>query len=293
LVRGQGVLDRVLDYVELTKPRIAVLVLTTVACSAAIATRGEVDGWIVVHAVVGTALVAAGSSVWNQWAERGIDRRMQRTEFRPLPAGRVRPTEAIVLAAALSLGGLCYLAATVGGPAVWLAAASLVLYSFIYTPMKRFTTLNTIVGAIPGALPPVIGWAAATGRVDASAWILFWIIFFWQFPHFFAIAWLYRVDYERGGLMMLPTSDLGRRLTGPVMLGFAAALIPLSLAPSLMGLAGPAYFWCALVLGIQFLCFTASFVRRRTEEGARLLLWASLAYLPAVFALLLVEAFRG
>jgi protoheme IX farnesyltransferase len=293
VARGQAILDRVVDYVELTKPRIAVLVLATVASGALIASRGSIEAWVVLHAVVGTALVAAGSSVWNQLAERTIDARMHRTEFRPLPAGRVAPAEAATLAAALSISGLAYLTATVGGPAVWLAAASLVLYSFIYTPMKRYTTLNTIVGAIPGALPPVIGWAAATGRVDSSAWILFWIIFFWQFPHFFAIAWLYRADYERGGLRMLPTSELGRRLTGPVMLGFCAALIPVTLLPSKMGMAGPVYFWGALVLGIQFLCFTASFVRRRTDEGARMLLWASLAYLPAVFALLLVDALRS
>lgn len=292
LERRTSLVDRLGDYVELTKPRIGALVLVTVAAGSILASPAAPDPWLIVHAVIGTALVAAGSSVFNQLAERQIDARMRRTADRPLPAGRVLPAEALALGISLSIAGLIYLALLVNVLAFALAALSLVLYSFIYTPMKRITSLNTVIGAIPGALPPVIGWAAIRGDVGPEAWILFGLLFFWQFPHFFAIAWLYREDYKAGGIQMLPVSAQGQRIVGVVALAYALALAPVSLLPSLVGLAGPAYFWAAMLLGAQFAAYVGWFLIRPGDARARLLMWASLVYLPAVMGMLVLDRVR-
>lgn len=282
---------RLADYAELTKPRVGLLVLFTVAAGACLASPTAAQPAIILNVVCGTALVVAGASVLNQVLERRTDALMARTEARPLPAGRLPVAEAATLGASLAATGLAYLA--VSGPhvlAAAVAALALVIYVFVYTPLKRRTTLNTLVGAVPGALPPVIGWTAVRGSLSLEAVILFAILFLWQVPHFLAIAWVYRSDYARAGLQMLPTLDRGGLLTGRQMVNYCLALVAVSLAPAVGGLAGPFYALGALALGLGFLWSAWAFSRRVCAERARRVLWASLVYLPGVFGLLLVDS---
>lgn len=285
-------LERAADFIALTKPRIAVMVLAAAAAGAWVAAAGRPDPVRLTWMLVGTALVAGGASVVNQLAERDVDARMRRTAQRPLPRGAVQPAEALWFGAVLALLGMAALAAFTNLLAAAVALASLVLYSIVYTPMKRWTPLNTAVGAVPGALPPVIGWAAERGELGPGAWALFGILFFWQFPHFFAIAWIHREDYAAGGLKMLPTSDLGRRLAGPLVLSYALALLPVSLAPAMLGLAGAVYFFGAIALGLQYVYYSAAFLWEPSDHRARRLLWGSLVYLPGVLALLVWDSMR-
>jgi protoheme IX farnesyltransferase len=285
---------RLADYLELTKPRISVLVLFTVAAGALLASRGTPDLAGLVHTLVGTALVAAGASALNQLFERHTDALMKRTENRPLPAGRLQPLEVLLFGAGLGLIGLVYLGLTLNQPvAVLVAGFTFASYVFLYTPLKRRTTLNTLVGAVPGALPPVIGWTAMRGTLDREAAVLFFILFLWQVPHFLAIAWIYREDYARAGLRMLPVVDEDGTLTGRQMVSYCLALIPVSLAPVLFGLAGPVYTLGALILGVFFLGTTLGFVRATGITQARRVLHASLLYLPVLLALLLLEGLTG
>jgi protoheme IX farnesyltransferase len=282
--------SRVADYLELTKPRVAVLVLFTVAAGAWLASRAEPDALILLHTVVGTALVAAGASALNQLLEKHTDALMRRTENRPLPSGRLQPLEVLVFGAALGAGGLAYLGLTVRQPlAVVVAAFTFLTYVFLYTPLKRKTTFNTLVGAVPGALPPVIGWAAVRGSIGPEVIVLFLILFLWQVPHFLAIAWIYREDYLRAGLRMLPTVDATGGMTGRQMVGYCLALIPVSLAPVALGLAGPVYLIGAVLLGAGFLANALGFLRTTSNAQARRVLRASLVYLPVLLALLLLQ----
>jgi heme o synthase len=282
--------SRVADYVELTKPRVAVLVLFTVAAGAWLAGWGQPDVLTLLHALFGTALVAGGASALNQLLERHSDALMRRTENRPLPSGRLQPLEVLVFGAALGAGGLAYLGLTVRQPlAVVVAAFTFLSYVFLYTPLKRKTTLNTLVGAVPGALPPVIGWTAVRGSITPEVIVLFLILFLWQVPHFLAIAWIYREDYSRAGLRMLPTVDAGGGMTGRQMVSYCLALIPVSLAPVALGQAGPVYLVGAVLLGLGFLGNALGFVRCRSNAQARRVLRASLVYLPVLLALLLLE----
>ncbi len=281
---------RALDFVELTKPRIAVMVLFTVAAGAVLAGRGAPDLALVVNTLFGTALVAAAASALNQLLERHSDALMRRTENRPLPAGRLQPTEVFVFGAVLAVAGLSWLALTARHPlAVIVAAATLVSYVCLYTPLKRHTTLNTLVGAVPGALPPVIGWTAVTGTIDREIVALFLIMFLWQVPHFLAIAWMYREDYARAGLQMLPVVDAQGTMTGRQMLSYCLALIPVSLLPALFHQAGLVYAVGALVLGVGFAISALGFLREKTQTQARRVLHASLLYLPLLLGLLLIE----
>ncbi len=282
--------SRLADYVELTKPRIAVLVLFTVAAGYWLGSLGSTDPLGLLHTVCATALIAAGASALNQLLERHSDSRMRRTDQRPLPAGRLLPVEVLVFGLALGLFGLAYLALAVGRPLpVLVAAVTFLGYVAVYTPLKRLTVWNTLVGAVPGALPPVIGWAAARGTLDADIGAVFLILFLWQVPHFLAIAWIYRDDYGRAGLRMLPVGDpLGNR-TARHMVGFCAALVLASLLPVLLRLAGPVYLVGALLLGLLFLRATLRFWLERTAVQARGVLRASLLYLPLLLALLLLE----
>jgi protoheme IX farnesyltransferase len=282
--------SRFADYLELTKPRIAVLVLFTVAAGYWLGSAGPTDLVGLLNTVAGTALVAAGASVLNQLLERHSDARMRRTDQRPLPAGRVLPAEALVFGLALGGLGLAYLALLVGQPlTVALAALTFVGYVVVYTPLKRLTVWNTLVGAVPGALPPVIGWSAARGALDAEIGAVFLILFLWQVPHFLAIAWIYREDYGRAGLRMLPVADAAGNRTARHMVGFCAALVLASLAPVLLYSAGPVYLVGAALLGVAFLAATLGFWCERTAAQARRVLRASLLYLPLVLALLLLE----
>jgi protoheme IX farnesyltransferase len=283
--------SRVADYVELTKPRVAVLVLFTVAAGVWLGSSGAPDLACLVHTVCATALIAAGASALNQLLERDSDAMMRRTEGRPLPSGRLQPVEVLAFGLALGAAGLAYLAVAVRQPlAVLVAAVTFGGYVCLYTPLKRRSTLNTLVGAVPGALPPVIGWTAACGALTAEAVALFLILFLWQVPHFLAIAWMYRDDYARAGLCMLPGVDPRGRRTGRQMTMYCLTLIPVSLLPVQLGQAGPVYAAAAVLLGLAFLGAALGFVRKSSVTRARRVLRASLIYLPALLALLLITS---
>jgi protoheme IX farnesyltransferase len=281
---------RWLDFVELTKPRIALLVLFTVAIGALLAPQASMDVAQLIHALIGTALVAAGASALNQWLERQTDALMRRTESRPLPAQRLSSQEVLFFGATLSVVGLVYMLLVMAHPlAALLTAATHLSYVFVYTPLKRTTTLNTLVGALPGALPPVIGWTAMTGTLELPALVLFLIVFFWQVPHFLAIAWMYREDYARAGLKMLPTVDEAGVATGRQMLFYTLGLIGVTLVPVFYGDSSAMYGFGALGLGMFFLRFVWMFAAQPTDAAARKVLQASLVYLPSVMGLLLFE----
>jgi protoheme IX farnesyltransferase len=285
LVRG-----RVLDYLELTKPRISLLVLFTVAAGGFLASGPNLDALALFHAILGTALVASGASALNQLLERHRDARMCRTENRPLPAGRVTPLEALVFGIGLAVAGIAYLALALRPP--WAALAALgtfVGYVFIYTPLKPRTTLNTLIGAVPGAMPPMIGWIALRGALSADALAIFLMLFVWQLPHFLAIAWIYRQDYARGGYRMVTVHDHDGTRTAGRMIGYCGVLTLVSLMPAFLGAAGPLYLGAALVLGIGFLACAVGFARKRSTARARRVLHASLIYLPVLLALLMLD----
>jgi protoheme IX farnesyltransferase len=274
-------------YASLTKPRITAMVLITVATSFLLGARGDWTSSALALALLGTGLVAGGASALNQVLERSRDSMMRRTANRPVPTGRVSPAEAAVFGTAIGAIGLIVLALGANLPAAAVALTTFILYVFVYTPLKPLTTLNTAIGAIPGALPPVIGWAAATGRFGIEALALFLIVFLWQFPHFLAIAWLYREDYARGGHRMLPVVDPAGAMTGRQAAYYALALIPAGLLPAVVGLAGPFYFAGALVLGLVYLGYSVDFWSNVSDVSARRLLRASFIYLPVILLLLL------
>jgi protoheme IX farnesyltransferase len=277
------------DFVTLTKPRVNLLVLVTTVIGFHLGNRTGADLALLFHTVVGTFLVASGAAAFNQVLERDVDGRMRRTMQRPLPDGRVGSREATVFAAALSVGGVLQLWLGANGLAALVAVATIVSYALVYTPLKRVTSLATVVGAVPGALPPVIGWAAARGELSFEAWVLFAIVFFWQMPHVLAVSWLYREDYARGGIRVLPVEEPDGRSTGQQVVNYAAALIPVSLLPTVVGLAGRVYFVGAVVLGILALALAVRFAQQRTPERARQLFYASLVYLPVLWVLMLAN----
>jgi protoheme IX farnesyltransferase len=238
---------------------------------------------LVIALVAGTTLVASGASAFNQVYERGTDGLMRRTRMRPMPDGRVRPREALVYATVLCASGLLLLAAGANLLSAGVALATLLSYVVIYTPLKRRTSFATVIGAIPGALPPVIGWAAAVGELSQGAWILFGIVFLWQLPHFLAIAWMCRDDYARAGFPMLPVLEPDGYSTGRQSVAYAAALLPVSLAPTLFGMAGTAYFAAALVLTLGFIALTARFATTRRDADARRVFFGSITYLPILW----------
>jgi protoheme IX farnesyltransferase len=272
---------------ELTKPRITAMVVVTALVGFVTASPGSPWAPSMAAALAGTALVAAGASVLNQVMERDTDALMHRTRARPLPAGRLGVVEARVFGALLSGTGFAVLLRLSGPLAAAVALATWASYLFVYTPLKRRTPLATLVGAVPGALPPVIGWAAANGRLDPGAFILFAIVFLWQVPHFLAIAWLYRDDYERGGFPMLPVLDREGSFTARQTVVHSLSLLVVSLAPAFAGLAGPAYVAGALLLGAGLTLFSLRLARSRDLLAARGLFLASVLYLPALSSLLL------
>ncbi len=275
------------DLLELTKPRITLLIVLTALLGFVLA--GGTFGITAMALLAGTALVSSGSSALNQVVERQSDAAMRRTENRPLPSGRLRPAEALFWSLLLSVGGLLLLALSVNLLTAALAGLTMVTYGFVYTPMKKASSLATVVGAIPGALPPVGGWAAATGTLSSPALVLFAIVFLWQMPHFLAIACLYRDDYRRGGMPMLPVVDTEGRFTALQVIIYNAALLPVSLLPSALGMAGGSYLAGAVLLGLGLNAAGFLFARQRTQEAARRLLLASVIYLPLLWGLLLMD----
>lgn len=284
--------DRAADYLQMSKPKIAVLAMITVTVGFAIGQTAFPNWPLLPTALVGIALVAVSSSVLNQYIERDSDRLMDRTADRPLPDGRIHPLEALALGILSGVAGVLMLWLLVNPLTAALSLLTLLLYVAAYTPLKRSTTLATTIGAIPGAMPPVLGYVAATGEMNSTAWSLFGILFLWQFPHFLAIGWLYRQQYAQAGLKMLPAGWERPRVVGGFAVIYAIALIPVSLLPSVAGFAGGAYFTTALVLGAGYLFCSIQFLRAESRVSARRLLWSSLIYLPLLLLVLTWDHYR-
>jgi protoheme IX farnesyltransferase len=271
------------DYLALTKPRLNVLVVATSAAGYYLGATAAVDIVSMAEAVAGTALVAAGAAVLNQVFERDTDALMRRTRSRPLPAGRVAAADASIFGVALSMSGLALLAARANWLSTGLALATLLTYLAVYTPMKRRTPLSTIIGAVPGALPALIGWTASHGRIDLTGASLFAIVFCWQLPHFMAIAWLYREDYAKAGFPMLPVIDPDGRRAGKQAVYWAFLMVLASVVPTFGGLAGNAYLVVALVFGVGLFALAVRFAAARNETTARALFYGSITYLPLLW----------
>ena len=274
---------RVSDYVELMKPRLNVLVVATSAAGYYLGQTAPIDAISMAQAVAGTALVAAGAAALNQVCERDTDAMMRRTAGRPLPGGRVSAVDATLFGLVLSAAGLLLLVLKANLLSAALAAATLVVYLILYTPMKRQTPLSTLVGAVPGALPPLIGWTASHGAVAGGGAVLFAIVFLWQIPHFMAIAWLYRDDYARARFPMLAVIDPSGRRAGRQAVFFAGVLLPISLLPTYIGLAGSAYLAIAVTLGLGFVWLAIRFAADRDLASARMLFLGSITYLPLLW----------
>ena len=277
------------DLVALTKPRVVLMVLVTTLVGYYVGLTGAPDWVRLLHLALGTVLAAGGTLALNQYWERDVDARMERTRARPLPDGRLMPLEALVFGGSITAAGIVYLAAFVGVPAATVTLATFALYLFAYTPLKLRTSLCTIVGAVPGALPPVTGWVAARDELGVGAWILFGILFLWQLPHTLAIGRLYRDDYARAGVRLLPVIDPHGTSTERQIVTGCLALLGVSLLPTLTGLAGGVYFAGALTLGLAFVALGARQALAPSVSGARRVLFASLLYLPALLTLLALD----
>ncbi len=281
--------SRMADFLALTKPRLNSLVVVTAAIGYYLGTTGDVHVPALVQAVLGIALVAGGAAGLNQIYERDTDSLMFRTRTRPLAAQRVTTTEALVFSVVLAVLGIGILGASSNLLAALLALLTLVSYNAIYTPMKRRSQLATLVGAVPGALPPMIGWVAARGALTVEAWALFAIVFVWQIPHFMAIAWLYRADFSRAGFPLLPVIEPTGKSAARQAVLFSLMLVPLSLAPYYLKMSGPAYAVGAAAGSLGLLWLAASFAVKRTDERARLLFLGSITYLPLLWGMLIVD----
>jgi heme o synthase len=281
--------ERVSAYLELTKPRITLLIVLTSAAGFGLASRGSVDYLALVSALFGIALLSSGIATLNQYAERDLDGLMRRTATRPLPAGKLAPWEALAFGAVLTVVAEIYLLVLVNPLSALLGLTVIAGYLFAYTPLKTRSSLSTVVGAFPGAVPPLIGWTAATGTLSIEAWVLFAILFLWQFPHFLAIAWMYREDYGRAGILMLPVVEPDGRVTAQQIVVYTLMLIPVSLLPTVLGVSGRVYFFGALVLGLLFLYSSIRAALSMSRQHARQLLLASVLYLPLLFILMVVN----
>ena len=273
-------------FADLVKARLTALVLATTLVGFYLGWRGAMDFALMFHMLAATALVASGAAALNQLLEREYDAKMRRTQDRPLPSGRLQPATVMLFGSACATVGLIYLALVVNLLTSIVGAVTLLAYLFIYTPLKRVTWLNTNIGAVPGALPALMGWTAARGDLGNGGWALFAIVAFWQIPHFMAIAWMYREEYARAGFKMLPVVDPAGRRTGKQSVSHTLALLAVSLAPFIFKLAGPVYLAGALVLGVGYLFCAVQFSRQLTLARARWLFLASILYLPLLLALM-------
>lgn len=281
--------ERLAAYVELTKPRITFLIVLTAAAGFALASTGRVDYPAMLTAMVGIALLSSGIATLNQYMERDLDALMRRTANRPLPTGKLFPWEALAFGVGLTVLAEIYLAVLVNPLSAVIGLTVISGYLFAYTPLKTRTSLSTFVGAFPGAVPPLIGWASARGSIGVEAWVLFAILFLWQFPHFLAIAWMYREDYTRAGILMLPVVEPDGRVTGQQIVLYTVMLLPVSLLPTLLGTAGKVYFVGAIIFGLAFLYFSVRAAFSKARQAARQLLLASVIYLPLLFILMVLD----
>lgn len=280
------------DYIALTKPRITWLILMSTGVGYFFGAKAGLTGWHLVtllHTILGTGLIASGTAALNQWYEREADGKMRRTQARPLPAGRLNAGNALGFAIAISAAGFADLWFGANPLCALLGLATLLLYLFVYTPLKQRSPHSTTVGSIPGAMPPLIGFAAASGTLTWDAWILFAILLLWQFPHFYAIAWMYKEDYARAGIRMLPVVEPDGKSTARRILFYSLALIPISLMPKFFAMAGNVYLYGALALGVAFLYYGMRIRTDRTRQQARRVLLASVVYLPVLFSLMLID----
>jgi protoheme IX farnesyltransferase len=283
---------RVADYIEIAKLRISMMVLMTVSVGYFLALRGPASYLTLFNAWIGVSLAAIGASAINQWIERETDGRMRRTRNRPLPMKRLAPAEVLIFGFVSAAVGVIYMLLTVNPLTAAMTGLTFVLYAGVYTPLKRVTSLCTAVGAIPGALPPVLGWLAAGGELDWMAFALFGVLFLWQFPHFLAIAWLYKEDYCAAGLRMLPAGKSMPHVTGLLAVVYALGLIPVSLLPAYFGAAGMVYGVVAMILGAAYLAASIGFAWEESRTSARRVLWTSLVYLPVLLMVLTWDHLR-
>lgn len=276
-------------YLELTKPRITFLIVLTSAAGFVLGAKGATDYLVMFDALLGIALLSSGIATLNQYMERTLDGLMRRTASRPLPSGKLTSAQALTFGVSLTVVALIFLAVFVNVLTAALGVAVVVGYLLCYTPLKTRTTLSTVVGAFPGAMPPLLGWSAASGALTFEAWVLFAIMFLWQFPHFLAIAWMYREDYARAGIVMLPVVEPEGRITGQQIVIWTLLLIPVSLFPYALGTAGKIYFYGALVLGLLFLASSIAAALSASRRNARRLLLASVIYIPLLLGLLVIN----
>jgi protoheme IX farnesyltransferase len=280
------------DYIALTKPRITWLILMSTGVGYFFGAQKGSSGWdllTLLHTIIGTGLIASGTAALNQWYERKADGMMRRTQARPLPSGRLQPRPALVFAIAISVAGFTELWFGANPLAALLGLITLLTYLFVYTPLKQRSPHSTTFGSVPGAMPPLIGFAAASGTLTWDAWVLFAILFLWQFPHFYAIAWMYKEDYARAGIRMLPVVEPDGKSTARRILLYSIALIPISLMPKFFAMAGNVYLYGALALGLVFVYYGLRIRWDRTRQQARRVLLASVIYLPVLFSLMLFD----
>lgn len=277
------------DYLELSKARIVLMVVLTTLAGFVMASAGKIDALLMIHTLIGTAFVAAGTNALNQWWERDLDKRMKRTCMRPLPDGRITPRAAFLFSVTISIIGIAYLWVLTTPLASILSFITLTSYLFAYTPLKRITPHSLLIGAVPGAIPPMIGWAAVRNGLDTTAWILFAILFLWQLPHFLAIGWMYRDDYARAGFHVVAVDDAEGRVSGLQAMVYTVALLLISIIPSILGLAGTAYLIGALITGILFVVSSVAFASARTMKTAKQLFLVSILYLPLIMSLLVIN----
>ena len=277
------------DLMELVKARLTLLVLLTTAVGFYVGAEGPVNWTLLVQTVLGTAAAAAGAAALNQWWEYRLDALMHRTQSRPLPAGRMRPVEALVIGSALSVFGVTYLAFVCNALSAALAAITIIIYIFAYTPLKLVSTFNTALGAVPGALPPMVGWAAARGTLNAGAWMLFAILFFWQLPHFFAIAWMYRDDYARAGFQMISSDDPTGERSASQSVFFCMILFVVAALPAFIRMATVFYLIAAWILGGVFIAMAMRFLKTRSRSDAKRLFVTSIIYLPLLLTILVLS----
>src|ERR1051326_643586 len=284
-----GTRARLSAYVELTKPRITSLIVLTAAAGFGLGSPGTLNYGLLIHAMIGIALLSSGIGTLNQFIERDLDGLMRRTADRPLPSRRLFPFEALWFGVSLTLMAELYLALFVNVLTALLGLTVIAGYLFVYTPLKTRTSLSTALGAFPGAMPPLMGWAAARGEIDVAAWVLFAILFLWQFPHFLAIAWMYREDYGRAGIRMLPVVEPDGRVTGQQIIAYALMLVPVSLLPAILGISGRTYLFVALFLSLLFLASSIRAALSKSNQHARQLLLASVLYLPLLFGVMVLN----
>ena len=284
-----GVRDRLSAFVELTKPRIAFMLVLTAAAGFYVGNRGTFDLVLFSNAMIGIALLAFGVATLNQWLEKRTDAMMDRTANRPLPSGKVSNAEALVFGSLLCVGAEVYLFFLVNPLTALLGVSVIVGYVLLYTPLKTRTTASTAIGAIPGAMPPLMGWTASANEITLGAWALFTFLFLWQFPHFLAIAWMYKDQYEKAGILMLPVVEPSGKITARQIVLFAIMMVPVSLAPFFLGFAGWIFLVVAAVLGVWFLVESIRAARAKSPQMARRLLLVSVLYLPVIFAVMVLD----